>query len=148
MAHIVKTLHVTPVEYAVIRAAADALEMELSRLVLEGVLEEAHRMGFFVGVEPPIRRRPDAWTDLPDRRETSTSLRLSVSYSLTTFDLLHRVAAHVRSATRCSPSARRSAASRISRRTHPRTERCASSSSRRSTSDHAERPRQGPRWPG
>ena len=94
MAHTVKTLHVTPVEYAVIRAAADALEMELSRLVLEGVLEEAHRMGFFVGVEPPTRRRPDAWTDLPDRRETSTSLRFSVSYSLTTFDLLHRVAAY------------------------------------------------------
>jgi len=95
MAHTVKTLHVTPVEYVVIRAAADALEMELSRLVLEGVLEEAHRMGFFVGVEPPIRRRPKAWTDLPERREQSTSMRFSVSYSLTTFDLLHRVAAYV-----------------------------------------------------
>jgi hypothetical protein len=95
MAHTVKTLHVTPEEYAAIRAAADALGMELSRLVHEGVLEEAHRMGFFVGVEPPIHRRPGAWPDLPERREQSTSLRFSVSYSLTTFDLLHRVAAYV-----------------------------------------------------
>jgi uncharacterized protein (DUF1778 family) len=94
VAHLIKTMQVTPEEYAVIDAAAAALDMQRSTLIQEGVVEAAHRLGFYVNVNVPIRRRPQAWTDAPKRGEESASMRYCLSFSTTTFDLLQRAAAY------------------------------------------------------
>ena len=94
MAHLIKTMQVTPEEYAAIDAAAASLDMQRSTLIQEGVVEAAHRFGFYVDVDVPIRRRPQPWPDAPTRGEESASMRYCLSFSTTTFDLLKRAAAY------------------------------------------------------
>jgi len=93
VAHLIKTMQVTPEEYAAIDAAAASLDMQRSTLIQEGVVEAAHRLGFYVDVNVPIRRRPP-WPDAPTRGEESASMRYCLSFSTTTFDLLKRAAAY------------------------------------------------------
>jgi hypothetical protein len=96
MAHLVRTLRITPDEHMALKAAASALELDLSRLVHDGVIEAAHRLGFYAGVDVPIRRRPGPWPDNPVRHEESATERFSVSYSATTYEVLLRAADYVK----------------------------------------------------
>jgi hypothetical protein len=97
VAHIVKTIHATIEEFNCINQACEALSMQRSQLVQEGVTEAAHKLGFYAGVdELPMRRRPQTWTDAPNRREESASARFSVSYSPTNYELLRTASEYVK----------------------------------------------------
>jgi hypothetical protein len=95
VAHIVKTVHATIEEFNAINQACEALSMQRSQLVQEGVTEAAHKLGFYAGVDMPMKRRPQTWTDAPERREESASCRFSVSYSPTNYELLRSASEYV-----------------------------------------------------
>ncbi len=90
--YVPRNARLTIEEHDIITAAADAMRIQRSTLFQEGVIEAAHGLGFYAGADPGFRRRPKSWTDAPQRREESAAYRISVSYSITTYELLQRAA--------------------------------------------------------
>lgn len=83
-------LRVTSVERVIIGEAAKAMGINVSNIFENGAVEAAHRLGFFAGPGPSIRKR--SWKDAPVRGDESASERLSVSMNAENFDLVSRAA--------------------------------------------------------
>lgn len=93
MAYVIKTLRVTPEEYDVITRAAEALRAPRAQVVQDAVISAGYRLGICAGAPAaPPRPRKDAWAFLKVHREESCTMRFSISYSPTTYEVLHRAA--------------------------------------------------------
>lgn len=90
--HVIRTIRVTVFEFNAINDAAAALKSQRATLMQEGVIEAAHKLGLFSGLDLPVKPRRAKWTDVPERGDESASERFAVSFSPTTYDLLQRAA--------------------------------------------------------
>jgi uncharacterized protein (DUF1778 family) len=90
-----KTIRLTTEEDRVLRRASELLDQPTSQLVQAGVVEAAHRLGYFAGVLSVPGPYAGPWPDLPDRGDESTSKRTSITFDPQTVDLLERAAKHV-----------------------------------------------------
>jgi uncharacterized protein (DUF1778 family) len=90
-----KTLRLHSLENSVIDRACEALNgMERTQLVQEAVISEAFRLGigWTAGRISPLKT---SWPYLPDRGDEPTSVRVSVTVSLSVAELISRAAEHV-----------------------------------------------------
>lgn len=87
------SLRVTPEEAATLRAAAEALDTNVSSLVTTGAISSAHRLGFFhdAGENTAFRFRGGPWKDKPQRRDESASERINVAHGPMDHELVARV---------------------------------------------------------
>ena len=92
-----KTVRLTSEEDRVLKQAADLLGQPMSQFVQAGIVEAAHRLGFFAGVTKMPKPYVGPWPDLPDRGEESTSRRTTFTFEQQTLDLLERAATYVES---------------------------------------------------
>jgi hypothetical protein len=92
------TIRRTKTEQRIMDTAARLLDrVPLSQLVQAAVVDEAHRLGIFVGEPDPSTPAPSPWAHFPDRGDESTDLkaRTSITFDPTTSELLTRAAAYV-----------------------------------------------------
>ena len=90
--YIVKTIRLLAWEISVIDAACEALGgVERAQLMQEAVQAEAHRLGVRFSSEDPAPLR-GAWPYLPERGETATDVRISISMRVTVAELMVRAA--------------------------------------------------------
>lgn len=93
MAYLIKTVRVTPEEYDIITRAAEALKAPRAQLVQDGIISAGYRLGIYAGApDAPARPRKLAAALVPAHREESCTMRFSISYSPTTYEILHRAA--------------------------------------------------------
>ena len=88
-----KTMRITTEEARCLNRARKALGRPVSQFVQAGVVEAAHKLGFFVRGRPSKPYR-GTWPDAPDRGEESTS-RITVTFDEATLDLIDRAAQYV-----------------------------------------------------
>lgn len=91
----VKSLRLHPLEDKIIDSACAALRgIDRATLMSEASLFEAARLGIHHGASapPPLR---SAWPYVPERGEEPTSVRLSITLSLATAELVTRAAEYV-----------------------------------------------------
>src|SRR5438105_682016 len=88
------SVRLTDYENAIVRKAASAMKVTLSQLFEVAATEVAHRLGFFMGEDSPTKRKP-TWNDAPQRGDSSTSKRISVTMSVLTYELTTRAAEYV-----------------------------------------------------
>jgi hypothetical protein len=88
------SLRLTDYEDAAVRRAAAVMTVTVSQLVEVAATEAAHRLGFFMGPDAPIRGKR-IWPDAPERGDSSTSRRISVTMSILTHELTTRAADYV-----------------------------------------------------
>jgi uncharacterized protein (DUF1778 family) len=88
------TFRVTPDERAALTKAAGALDINVSQLAEIACVEQAHRLGFYDGVDSPVRVKPGHWKDAPSRRhsEVSATDRLTISMNPVNLGLIQRAA--------------------------------------------------------
>lgn len=90
-----RTIRLTAEEERVLKKATEILARPTSQIVQAGVVEAAHRLGFFAGVPALATPYSGPWPDLPDRGDESTSRRTSITFDPQTADLLTRAAKYV-----------------------------------------------------
>src|SRR5512138_91416 len=89
-----KTLRMLPLENAIFDAACEALNgMERTQLMQEAIIFEAARLGVRWTAEPPPPAGP--WRYLPERGDEATSVRVSITVSLSVAELISRCAEHL-----------------------------------------------------
>ena len=90
-----KTLRLYPREDSIIDRACAALNgMERSQLVQEAALVEAGRLGIRWSVGTP-RPLASSWPYMPERGEEPTGVRVSITVSLSSAELITRAAEYV-----------------------------------------------------
>ena len=90
-----KTLRMLDREYRVLKRACDALQgIDRATLIMEAALFEAQRLGVrYSAGSPPALKAP--WPYTPVRGEESTGIRLTITLSLSTLEIVGKAAAHV-----------------------------------------------------
>ncbi len=94
MISINKTMRITTEEARCLNRAKKAFGRPASQFVQAGVLEAAHKLGFYVDGQPAKPYR-GTWPDAPDRGEETTSGRITVTFDGDTLDLIDRAARYV-----------------------------------------------------
>jgi uncharacterized protein (DUF1778 family) len=89
-----KTMRITTEEARCLSRARKALGRPVSQFVQAGVVEAAHKLGFFVRGRPTKPYR-GTWLDAPDRGGESTSGRITVTFDDAMLDLIDGAAQYV-----------------------------------------------------
>lgn len=95
MSSATRTIRLTTEEDRVLRRASDLLEQPTSQFVQAGVVEAAHRLGFYAGVRSIPVPYQGTWPDVPERGDESTSKRTCFTFEPHVEELLHRAADYV-----------------------------------------------------
>ena len=90
-----KTLRMLEHEYRILERACVALQgIDRATLIMEAALFEAQRIGVRYSIQdPPPLRTP--WPYTPERGEECTAVRLTITLSLSTLELVGRAAKYV-----------------------------------------------------
>lgn len=94
MISINKTMRITTEESRCLSRARKSLGRPVSQFVQAGVVEAAHKLGFFVRGRPTKPYR-GTWPDAPDRGGESTSGRITVTFDEATLDLIDGAAQYL-----------------------------------------------------
>ncbi len=89
-----KTMRITTEEARCLNRARRTLGRPVSQFVQAGVVEAAHKLGFFVSGRP-ARPYRGPWPDALDRGDEITRGRITVTFDEATLDLIDRAARYV-----------------------------------------------------
>jgi uncharacterized protein (DUF1778 family) len=90
-----KTLRLLPAEDRILDSACAALQgLDRATLIMEAALFEANRLGIRHSAEDPPKFK-GTWPFAPDRGDEPTGVRLTITLSLSTLELVGRAAKHV-----------------------------------------------------
>jgi uncharacterized protein (DUF1778 family) len=90
-----RTIRLTTEEQRILKSAGNLLNQPISQIVQAGIVEEAHRLGFFAGLLEQPKPYRGTWPYIPERHDESAKERLTLTFDPHTADLLTAAAQHV-----------------------------------------------------